>query len=700
MSEIRGPEASQILAVLDEIGPASWGELVSHLGVGKGKGGNKLRRVLNRLLGDGQIVREGRSKYRLNNLSDQSGVVNRIGSQLFVSSRESGSTELRGVSGIREGDTVRTRLSGGVARVVELIKPSSIPVVGIYHRDRRHAHVESLEPGYNQHIELVAPYPGCRAGDVVEVQILDVERGRVRGKVKTVIRHNNEVQRACRAMVHAHRIPSEWPGEVVQTRIRKALLEADRKGRKDLRDTAFVTIDGEDARDFDDAIYAEPRSRGGWRLLVAIADVAHYVRPGSALDQEAFERGNSVYFPDRVIPMLPEGLSNDLCSLRPDEDRLAMICELTLNPSANVTDVSFYEAVIRSHGRLTYTELDQYLKSAEANWTAKICASLQHLYAVYRGLRERRADRGALDFESHEGRVEIQRGKAVGVTRVVSTEAHGVVEEAMIAANVAAAKYLQSTNSGAMYRVHEPPEQEKIEQLRNIFQSVGQRFTGAIRYPADLQRILSATPKTPIEPWIWQMLILRTLQQARYSPDDKGHFGLALSSYAHFTSPIRRYADLVNHRLIKARLGKAPSGTPGYEALADVGTHISMTERRAENATRAVDAWLKCALVEERVGEAFGGTIVTVTEFGVFVELDDLCIQGLLHVSRLGSDYYKWVPNTMSLVAERSGHRFSIGQKIRVVIEDVSVELGRINLRSEMPNRKRKIGRPRRKKAS
>ena len=700
MSEIRGPETSRILAALDEIGPASWGELVSHLGVGKGKGGNKLRRVLNRLLEDGQIVREGRSQYRLNNLSDQSGVVNRIGSQLFVSSRESVSTELRGISGIREGDTVRTRLSGGVARVVELIKPSSIPVVGIYHRDRRHAHVESLEPGYNQHIELVAPYPGCRAGDVVEVQILDVERGRVRGKVKTVIRYKNEVQRACRAMVHAHRIPSEWPGEVAHKRIRKAVLETDRKGRKDIRDTAFVTIDGEDARDFDDAIYAEPRSRGGWRLLVAIADVAHYVRPGSALDQEAFERGNSVYFPDRVIPMLPESLSNDLCSLRPDEDRLAMICELTLNPSANVTDVSFYEAVIRSHGRLTYTELDQYLKSAEANWSAKICANLQHLYAVYRGLRERRADRGALDFESHEGRVEIQRGKAVGVTRVVSTEAHGVVEEAMIAANVAAAKYLQSTNSGAMYRVHEPPEQEKIEQLRNIFQSVGQRFTGAIRYPADLQRILSATPKTPIEPWIWQMLILRTLQQARYSPDDKGHFGLALSSYAHFTSPIRRYADLVNHRLIKARLGKAPSGTPGFEALRDVGTHISMTERRAENATRAVDAWLKCALVEERVGEAFGGTIVTVAEFGIFVELDDIYIQGLLHVSKLGSDYYKWVPNTMSLVAERSGHRFSIGQKIRVVIEDVSVELGRINLRSETPSRKRKIGRPRRKKAS
>ena len=699
MNEIRGPQASHILAALDEIGPASWADLVSHLRVGKGKGGNKLRRVLNRLLEDGEIVRQGRSQYRLNNQSDQSGVVNRIGSQLFVSSRESGSTELRATSGIREGDTVRTRLSGGVARFVELIKPSSIPVVGIYHRDRSHAHVESLEPGYNQHIELVAPYPGCRAGDVVEVQILDVERGRVRGKVKTVIRHKNEVERACGAMLHAHRIPNKWPEEVARARIRKTLREADRKGRKDLRDTAFVTIDGEDARDFDDAIYAEPRSRGGWRLLVAIADVAHYVRPGSALDQEAFARGNSVYFPDRVIPMLPESLSNDLCSLRPNEDRLAMVCELTLTPSANVTDVSFYEAVIRSHGRLTYTELDQYLKSAETNWSATICASLQHLYAVYRGLRERRADRGALDFESHEGRVEIHRGKAVRVTRVATTEAHGIVEEAMIVANVAAAKYLQSRKSGAMYRVHEPPEQAKIEQLRNIFQSVGQRFNGAIRYPRDLQRVLSATHKTRIEPWIWQMLILRTLQQARYSPDDKGHFGLALSSYAHFTSPIRRYADLVNHRLIKARLRKARSGTPGYEALADVGTHISMTERRAENATRSVDAWLKCALVEERVGEAFGGTIVTVTEFGVFVELDDLCIQGLLHVSRLGSDYYKWVPNTMSLVADRSGHRFTIGQKIRVVIEDVSVELGRINLRSETPSRKRKIGRPRRKKA-
>ena len=570
MNEIRGPQASHILAALDEIGPASWADLVSHLRVGKGKGGNKLRRVLNRLLEDGEIVREGRSQYRLNNQSDQSGVVNRIGSQLFVTSRESGSTELRATSGIREGDTVRTRLSGGVARFVELIKPSSIPVVGIYHRDRSHAHVVSLEPGYNQHIELVAPYPGCRAGDVVEVQILDVERGRVRGKVKTVIRHKNEVERACGAMLHAHRIPNEWPVEVARARIRKTLREADRKGRKDLRDTAFVTIDGEDARDFDDAIYAEPRSRGGWRLLVAIADVAHYVRPGSALDQEAFARGNSVYFPDRVIPMLPESLSNDLCSLRPNEDRLAMVCELTLTPSANVTDVSFYEAVIRSHGRLTYTELDQYLKSAETNWSATICASLQHLYAVYRGLRERRADRGALDFESHEGRVETHEGKAVRVTRVVSTEAHGIVEEAMIVANVAAAKYLQSRKSGAMYRVHEPPEQEKIEQLRNIFQSVGQRFNGAIRYPRDLQRVLSATHKTRIEPWIWQMLILRTLQQARYSPDDKGHFGLALSSYAHFTSPIRRYADLVNHRLIKARLGKARWDTPGYETLADV----------------------------------------------------------------------------------------------------------------------------------
>ena len=376
-----------------------------------------------------------------------------------------------------------------------------------------------------------------------------------------------------------------------------------------------------------------------------------------------------------------------------------MICELTLTRSANVTSLSFYEAVIRSHGRLTYTEVDQYLKSSGANWPAAICTSLQHLYAIYEGLRARRSDRGALDFESREGRVEIRGGNPVGVVPFERTEAHSIVEEAMIAANVAAANYLQRQESVVMYRIHEPPEREKIEQLRKIFRSVGQRFPGAIRYPGDLQRLLEATHKTRLEPWIWEMLILRTLRQARYFPGDKGHFGLALSSYAHFTSPIRRYADLVNHRLIKARLRKARRSATEYEELENIGAHLSITERRAENATRAVDAWLKCSLLEKRVGEAFGGTIVSVVEFGVFVELDDLRIQGLLHVSRLGSDYYRWIPDTMSLVAERSGHRFSLGQRLRVVVEDVSVETGRVNLRIEAPERKRKVRRRRRKRA-
>jgi len=698
MNETRGPQSTLIRRALGEIGPASWSELVDYFGVGRGKGGNRLRRVIHRMLDGGEIVREGRNRYRLNNAKDESGVVERSGFQLFVSMQSGGSTALESVNGIREGDNIRVRVSDGVARFVELIKPSATPVVGIYRRDQTHAYVESLEPGYKERVELVAPYPGCREGDVVEVQILDVERGRIEGRAKAVIKHKNEVERACTAIVRAHRIPNEWPSAVTHQRVRKSVLEADRKGRVDLRDTAFVTIDGEDARDFDDAIYAEPRSRGGWRLLVAIADVAHYVRPGSALDQEALARGNSVYFPDRVIPMLPESLSNDLCSLRPNEDRLAMICELTLTRSAKVTGLSFYEAVIRSHARLTYTEVDQYLKSSGANWPAAICTSLQHLYAIYEGLSARRSERGALDFESREGRVEIRRGNPVGIVPVARTEAHSIVEEAMIAANVAAASYLQRHESGVMYRIHEPPEREKIEQLRKIFRSVGQRFPGAIRYPGDLQRLLEATHKTRLEPWIWEMLILRTLRQARYSPGDKGHFGLALSSYAHFTSPIRRYADLVNHRLIKARLRKARRSAAEYEGLENIGAHISITERRAENATRAVDAWLKCSLLEKRVGEAFDGTIVTVTEFGVFVELDELRIQGLLHVSRLGPDYYKWVPNTMSLVAERSGHRFSLGQRLRVVVEDVLVELGRVNLRIEAPKRKRKVKQRRRKR--
>lgn len=698
VNDAREPQAARVREALGEIGPASWGELVNHLGEGRGKGGNRLRRLLNRMLEGGEIVRAGRNRYRLSNAKYESGIVEWSGSQLGVSLQSGDSMVLESASGVRDGDTVHVLVDDGIAQFVELIKPSATPVVGTFQRDGTHAHLESLVPGYSERVELIGSFPGCREGDVVEVQILGIERGRPQGRVKAVIQHENEVERACTAIIRAHRVPHEWPSVVAEESVQKSVLEVDRKDRVDLRDTAFVTIDGEDARDFDDALYAEPRARGGWRLLVAIADVAHYVRSGSALDQEAVARGNSVYFPDRVIPMLPESLSNNLCSLRPNEDRLAMICELTLTRSANVTTFSFYEAVIRSHSRLTYTEVDQYLKSRETNLPDAICASLQHLYSIYQGLRVRRSDRGALDFESREGRIEIRQGSPVGVVPIERTEAHLIVEEAMIAANVAAANYLQSQESLVMYRVHEPPQREKIEQLRNIFQSVGQRFPGGIRSPRDLQRLVETTPKTRIEPWIWELLILRTLQQARYFPGDKGHFGLALSSYAHFTSPIRRYADLINHRLIKARLRKARRSAVGYEELEDIGAHISMTERRAENATRAVDAWLKCSLLEERVGEAFGGTIVTVTEFGVFVELDDIHVQGLLHVSRLGSDYYKWVPNLMSLVGARSGHRFSLGQRLRVVVEDVSVELGRVNLRAEAPKRKQGVRRRRRKK--
>jgi len=699
VNDTRQPQAARVREALNEIGPASWSELVNHLGVGRGKGGNRLRRLLNRMLKGGEIVREGRNRYCLSNTKYETGIVERSGSQLGVSLESGGSMVLESARGVRDGDTVHVFVDGGIAQFVELIKPSTTPIVGIFQPGRIDAHLESLVPGYSERVELIGSFPGCREGDVVEVQILGAERGRPQGKVTAVIQHKNEVERACTTIIRAHGVPHEWPSVVAEENVQKSVLKVDRKDRVDLRNTAFVTIDGEDARDFDDALYAEQRPRGGWRLLVAIADVAHYVRPGSALDREAAARGNSVYFPDRVIPMLPESLSNNLCSLRPNEDRLAMICELTLTRSANVTDFSFYEAVIRSQGRLTYTQVDQYLKSGETNFPDTICASLRHLYSIYQGLRVRRSERGALDFESREGRIEIRHGNPIGVVPIERTDAHLIVEEAMIAANVAAANYLQSQESTVMYRVHEPPQQEKIEQLRNIFRSAGQRFPGGVRSPRDLQRLVAATHKTRIEPWIWELLILRTLQQARYFPGDKGHFGLALSSYAHFTSPIRRYADLINHRLIKARLRKERRSSLGYEELEDIGAHLSMTERRAENATRAVDAWLKCALLEERVGEAFGGTIVTVTEFGVFVELDDIHVQGLLHVSRLGSDYYKWIPNLMSLVGERSGHRFSLGGKLRVVVEDVSVEMGRVDLRTEAPERKKRVRRRRRKKA-
>ena len=552
--------------------------------------------------------------------------------------------------------------------------PSS--VIGRLEGRPRAWFVESLEPAYKQRIDLVDE-PHAPPGAVVEVEILGTTFAGATGRVKRLVEAGGEAARAAAAMLAAYGIPRIWPAEIDQVDVPASVPREVAKARKDLRGMPLVTIDGADARDFDDAVFAVSR-RNGWRLVVAIADVAHYVKTGSALDREARERGNSVYLPDRVVPMLPEKLSNGICSLVPREDRLAMVCDLRVTGEGRVSGHEFYEAVIRSHARLTYTEVGGFLEGGRLRVEDDVAASVGALHDVYRALKSRRDERGALDLDTRETSIELDDGgMPTAIEPVERNDAHRLIEEAMIAANVAAASHLESRTNGSpppVYRVHEPPAPEKIEALALALRLVGERFPNTSPTPAELSAVLArAREKSSWPSWIWEILVLRSLAQARYEPRRLGHFGLALSTYAHFTSPIRRYADLLTHRMLK---GERLS----LDDLEAAATHISMTERRAEDAERAVDAWLKCVYIQGHIGTTFSGTVASVVEFGLFVELDGLFVQGLLHISKLGREYYHYAPESMTLVAERSGSRFALADRLEVVIEEVSVATGRIDL--------------------
>ena len=570
--------------------------------------------------------------------------------------------------------------------------PSS--VIGRLDGRPRSWFIESLDPAYKQRIDLVDE-PRAPPGAVVEVEILGTTFAGATGRVKRLVEAGGEAARAAAAMLAAYGIPTIWPAEIDRVDVPASVPRDVGKARKDLRGMPLVTIDGADARDFDDAVFAVPR-RNGWRLVVAIADVAHYVKAGSALDREARERGNSVYLPDRVVPMLPERLSNGICSLVPREDRLAMVCDMRVSHLGRVTGHEFHEAVIRSHARLTYTEVGHFLEGGRIQVEDDVAASLGALHDVYRALKSRRDERGALDLDTRETSIELDDGgMPTAIEPVARNDAHRLIEEAMIAANVAAASHLESRKDGTdgspppVYRVHEPPAPEKIEALALALRLVGERLPNTSPTPGELSAVLArARQKSSWPSWIWEVLVLRSLAQARYEPRRLGHFGLALSTYAHFTSPIRRYADLLIHRMLK---GERLS----LDDLDAAAAHISMTERRAEDAERAVDAWLKCVYVEGHIGTTFSGTVASVVEFGLFVELDGLFVQGLLHISKLGREYYHYAPESMTLVAERSGARFALADRLEVVIEEVSVATGRIDLKLASGVGRRRRGRRR-----
>jgi len=499
------------------------------------------------------------------------------------------------------------------------------------------------------------------------------------GEVIGRIARGDDLHLASTTMLYAYSVPTTWSDAVYAevAALPHAVPVDLAHGRRDLRELPFVTIDGEDARDFDDAVYCAPRPRGGWRLVVAIADVAHYVAPGAPLDLAARDRGNSVYLPDRVVPMLPEALSNDLCSLKPDVPRLTIACDMKLSSSGRVTGFEFCEALIHSRARLTYTRVAAHFAGASEHLSDEVRQSLAAIHALYAALRAERETRGALDFEGQEQKLVLYNGLLERVVPVERNDAHKLIEEAMIAANVCAAKFLARHERRFPYRVHEGPTPEKFEDLRQMLAQIGIRVGKSLPKPKELKLIVEAIAARDDRRFL-EPLVLRSMQQAVYSGHNRGHFGLALSHYAHFTSPIRRYADLLVHRALKSVL--RDDGTEDEPDVELIAQHVSYTERRADDVTRAVADWLKCEFAAGFIGETFEGTVVAVTHFGLFVELERAFVQGLLHISNLGNDYFELQVGGLAIVGVRSGRRFSLGDRISVVLADVDVEQRKVDL--------------------
>jgi len=516
----------------------------------------------------------------------------------------------------------------------------------------------------------------AKAGQVVTVELVAQPSAHAQpiGRVAEVLGHYADPGMEIEIALRKFDLPHEFSNKALAAAraLPDAVQSRDLEERRDLRELGLVTIDGETARDFDDAVFCRREARG-WRLWVAIADVSHYVRHGDALDLEARERGTSVYFPRRVIPMLPERLSNELCSLKPEVDRLAMACEMTIGAGGEVGAYEFYPAVIRSQARLTYTEVWSRLSDGKAP------ENLALLHELFKLLHKQRERRGAIDFETVETRMVFDaRGKIEKIVAEPRNDAHRIIEECMLSANVCAGSLLAEREHPVLYRVHDVPAAEKVAALRDFLAGLGLQLPGGeIPRPADYAALLERIRKRP-DFALLQTVLLRSLKQAVYSPNNAGHFGLAFEAYVHFTSPIRRYPDLLVHRAIKAVLArKRYDGGIDWEAL---GRHCSETERRADDASRDVENWLKCYYMRDHVGGTFSGTITGVAELGLFVTLDDYFVDGLVHISELGRDYFQYDGARHMLLGERTKKRYRLADRITVKLVRVDVESRKIDL--------------------
>ena len=580
----------------------------------------------------------------------------------------------------------RGRLEG---RVVEVLEHRLSTVVGQFIRERGIGVVIPDNPKISHRILIPkGEASSAKSGQIVVVRILDypTDVEQPVGKIIRVIGGAEKKGIATDIAIHSHSIPTIWPKDVREyvKKISRTILVNAKKDRLDLRGMALVTIDGADARDFDDAVFCEPSSNG-WRLVVAIADVGYYVEKGTPLDQEAIKRGTSVYFPDRVVPMLPEVLSNGLCSLNPRVDRLCMVCDMKVGKDGKITQSRFYEGLMRSAARLTYEQVNSlFSNKAKTTVPKNLHKPLRDLHDLYMALAKARRRREAIELDISQARIKLDdKGVVTNIELVSRNDAHRLIEECMIAANVQAAKFLRRHRIAGLYRNHAKPDPDRFDELRQYLLSLGLKVPHSEHVKPGHFNLILKQVQDRSDVQAISMVMLRSLAHAEYNPRNIGHFGLSLDAYAHFTSPIRRYPDLLVHRAIRyiARGGKV--GSYGYDgsSMERLGAISSAYERRAEDATREVEAWLKCQFMLDKIGDDYDGRITGVTNFGVFVQLPDLQIDGLIHVTSLLNDYYHFEQREMCLIGKRTGTRYGLGDQLCVTVDHVDLESKRVGFR-------------------
>ncbi len=720
------PSRESILAQLRQVGkPIDVEDLARSLGtqVPLSTGFDRRLRAMER---DGQLLYNANGKLLVNKKMDFiAGRVqgHRDGFGFLV--REDGGPDVfllpREMLKVLHGDRVLAKVDGDYrgrpqATIVEVVERKTNRLVGRFLYERG-AHIVVPEDQRIKHDVLIpaGETGAAQPGQVVTVEIVQQPTRHTQplGRVVEVLGEIDDPGMEIEIAVRKFDVPHEFSDAAVRQaeRTPSSVRQPDLEGRVDLRDVPFITIDGEDARDFDDAVYCEPvnlgtekRRRPGWRLLVAIADVSHYVKPGDPLDDDAIERGTSVYFPRRVIPMLPEALSNGICSLNPHVDRVVLVCDMVISASGSkagsVSAYQFYNAVIHSHARTTYTEVWSALQQPDgpaAKGMSAVYPHVRHLYDLFQLLFETRAKRGAIDFDTVETKILCNPlGRIEKIVAYERNDAHRLIEECMLAANTCAADFMKRNKRIGLYRVHEGPTPEKLQQLRDYLRNIGLSLTGGDDPSTeDYARLIKAARGRP-DYEVIQTMCLRSMQQAIYSPEESGHFGLAYEHYAHFTSPIRRYPDLLTHRVIKSviegrRYVPQIDDAPALSALPKkdqekavwekLGLLLSARERRADDASRDVEAWLKCWFVKEHVGEVFSGRVTGVAPFGIFITLDTLFVEGMVHVSELGSDYFQYNEAMHELRGERTGIRYRLTDAVHVQVARVDLEARRIEFR-------------------